>query len=87
MTQSGPGREPLVLLGICIAALIVSAIHSYEPLTWLLEVAPVLIALLGTQGDVRDTQWDMCMALVGALAAQLLLSREQEREIRRLIFR
>ncbi len=38
-------------------------------------------AFLGTQGDVWDTQWDMFLALVGALAAQLLLARRQEREL------
>jgi putative membrane protein len=36
---------------------------------------------LGTQGDVWDTQWDMLMALVGAVAAQLLLSRVHDRRI------
>ena len=39
---------------------------------------------LGTQGDEWDTQWDMFLALVGALAAQLLLSRLHDREIRSL---
>jgi len=39
---------------------------------------------LGTQGDEWDTQWDMFLALVGALAAQLLLSRLHDREIRNL---
>jgi putative membrane protein len=36
---------------------------------------------LGTQGDPWDTQWDMFMALVGALAAQFLLGREHDREL------
>jgi len=39
---------------------------------------------LGTQGDEWDTQWDMFLALVGALVAQLLLSRLHDREIRNL---
>jgi putative membrane protein len=30
-------------------------------------------AFLATQGDVWDTQWDMFLALLGALSAQLLL--------------
>jgi putative membrane protein len=38
-------------------------------------------AFLGTQGDPWDTQWDMCWALVGAVAAQLLLSRVQDRQM------
>ena len=30
-------------------------------------------SFLGTQGDVWDTQWDMFLALLGAIAAQLSL--------------
>jgi putative membrane protein len=41
-------------------------------------------AFLGTQGDVWDTQWDMFMALLGAIAAQLLLSRLHDRQLARL---
>ncbi|MBI3803469.1 MAG: DUF2238 domain-containing protein [Nitrospirae bacterium] len=39
---------------------------------------------LGTQGDVWDTQWDMFCALIGALTAQLTLSRRHDRELRQL---
>ena len=39
---------------------------------------------LGTQGDTWDTQWDMFCALLGALTAQLTLSRMHDREIARL---
>jgi len=41
-------------------------------------------AFLGTQGDVWDTQWDMFLALCGALAAQLLLAGLHDREIARV---
>jgi putative membrane protein len=41
-------------------------------------------AFLGTQGDVWDTQWDMFLALVGALTAQLLLARTHDRALARL---
>jgi putative membrane protein len=36
---------------------------------------------LGTQGDVWDTQWDMFLATIGAITAQLLLSRAQDRQL------
>jgi len=36
-------------------------------------------AFLGTQGDPWDTQWDMFMALCGALLAQVALGRWQDR--------
>ncbi len=39
---------------------------------------------LGTQGDPWDTQWDMFMALVGAITAQVLLSRIHDRQLARL---
>jgi putative membrane protein len=38
-------------------------------------------AFLGTQGDPWDTQWDMFLALVGAISAQLLLGRRHDREL------
>ncbi len=41
-------------------------------------------SFLGTQGDVWDTQWDMFLALIGALSAQLLLARRHDRELGRL---
>ena len=41
-------------------------------------------AFLGTQGDEWDTQWDMFLALVGAVVSQGLFSRLHDREIRNL---
>jgi putative membrane protein len=36
---------------------------------------------LGTQGDVWDTQWDMQLALIGAVTALVFLSRVQDRQM------
>ncbi|GDY03780.1 membrane protein [Planctomycetota bacterium] len=62
---------------------------SYE----LLEMAVVLLfypqegaGWLGMQGDPFDAQWDMAMALSGAILAQLLLSRWHDRSIARAVF-
>ncbi|MBD3618743.1 MAG: DUF2238 domain-containing protein [Chromatiales bacterium] len=41
-------------------------------------------AFLGTQGDHWDTQWDMFLAFLGAMAGQLLLARLHDRQIHRL---
>jgi putative membrane protein len=41
-------------------------------------------AFLATQGDQWDTQWDMFLALLGAAAALLLLSRLHDGQISRL---
>lgn len=59
----------------------------YELIEWWTAAATGTAseAFLGTQGDVWDTQWDMFLALVGALAAQLLLARRHEKELRRLL--
>ena len=42
-------------------------------------------AFLGSQGDPWDTQWDMFMCLVGAVLAQVLLARVQDRQLARLL--
>jgi len=42
-------------------------------------------SFLATQGDVWDTQWDMFMALIGAIGAQLLLSRVHDRQLERMV--
>jgi len=55
----------------------------YEFIEWWTALASGAAAtdFLGTQGDPWDTQWDMFLAFVGAIAAQLLLSRIQERQL------
>jgi len=42
-------------------------------------------AFLGTQGDVWDTQWDMFLALVGAVTALLVLGRVHDRSMRSVV--
>jgi putative membrane protein len=63
---------------VCLA---ISA--AYEFIEWgtALLSGSAAMAFLGTQGDVWDTQWDMFLALIGALTAQLLLSRVHERQL------
>jgi len=39
---------------------------------------------LGVQGDVWDAQWDMFMALIGAVLAQITLDRIHNRQLREL---
>jgi putative membrane protein len=77
-----PGKW-LFFLVLCVA-LAISAL--YEMLEWWVAVASGsdAVAFLATQGDVWDTQWDMFLALLGALAALLLLSGLHDRSMRRL---
>jgi len=58
----------------------------YELLEWLSAVlgAEAAADFLGTQGDVWDTQWDMLLAGLGAITAQLALSRVHDAELARL---
>ena len=66
---------------VCCVALSLSAV--YELVEWRVSVATGSAgdAFLGTQGDPWDTQWDMALALIGALAAQIALARRQDREM------
>jgi putative membrane protein len=72
----------LFFLVVCVC-LAFSA--TYEMVEWASAVLGGSAAddFLGTQGDVWDTQWDMFMALLGALAAQVALARVHDRELAR----
>jgi len=39
---------------------------------------------LGSQGDVWDAQWDMFLALIGAISAQLIFARSHDRAMEQL---
>lgn len=77
------GRGILFFLVLCVC-LAISAF--YELIEWwaALLIGAQADEFLATQGDVWDTQWDMFLALIGALAAQLLLVRMHDRQIARL---
>lgn len=78
-----PGKWLFTLVtAICLAF---SAF--YELIEWWAAVIGGSSAesFLGTQGDVWDTQWDMFLALIGAISAQLLLSRHHDRELETLL--
>jgi putative membrane protein len=55
----------------------------YEMLEWWAAVVGGVAAdaFLATQGDVWDTQWDMFLALCGAVSALVLLSRAHDRSL------
>lgn len=59
----------------------------YEMIEWWVAVASgdEAVAFLATQGDVWDTQWDMFLALLGALSSQLLLGRWHDRQLEPLL--
>ncbi len=55
----------------------------YELIEWwgALLFGEAASAFLGTQGDIWDTQWDMFLALVGAVVALVSLSRAHDRQL------
>ncbi|HET7844064.1 MAG TPA: DUF2238 domain-containing protein [Xanthomonadales bacterium] len=67
--------------------LVLAACLSFSAFFELIEWWSALVwgadadAFLATQGDVWDTQWDMFLALCGAILAQLLLSRWHDRQL------
>lgn len=78
------GNGWLFFLVTCLC-LAVSAL--YELVEWWVAVGSgtAADAFLATQGDVWDTQWDMFMALCGAIASQLLLRGVHERQLGRFL--
>jgi putative membrane protein len=58
----------------------------YELVEWWVAVlaGQAADAFLGTQGDPWDTQWDMFLALCGAIAAQGLLAGPHDRSLARV---
>ena len=82
-------RSPLVrgkwlfflVVCVCLAA---SAFYEFVEWWAALLGGEAAESFLGTQGDVWDTQWDMFMAFVGAVSAQLLLGRAHDRSLARL---
>ena len=72
---------PFLVVSICLA---ISAL--YELIEWWTALLSGGAAndFLGSQGDVWDTQSDMCVALIGAIAALIVLSAVHNRAIRKL---
>jgi putative membrane protein len=66
---------------VCSICLSISA--CYEFIEWWVAVGSgtAAEAFLGTQGDVWDTQWDMFLALMGAIVAQLLLAKIHDKQM------
>jgi putative membrane protein len=77
-----PGKW-LFFLVVCVCLAISAA---YEFLEWWVALASGsdAVAFLATQGDVWDTQWDMFLAMLGAIAALLLLSGWHDRSMHKL---
>lgn len=71
----------LIIISICLA---ISA--SYELIEWGVSeiTGSAADAFLGTQGDVWDTQWDMFMALWGAIISLISMTHIHDNFLRKL---
>lgn len=76
-------RRGKALFWTCVSvAVAISAM--YEILEWwsaLVFDPEAGTAFLGSQGDEWDAQWDMALALAGAIAALLLFARRHDRQL------
>ena len=77
-----PGKWLFFL--VCSVCLAFSA--SYELFEWgtALATGEAATAFLGTQGDEWDTQWDMFLAFLGSVTAQLSVASVHDRHLRNL---
>ena len=82
LLRSSPLKQGKLLFTLVTACcLAVSA--SYELIEWAAAemMGQGADAFLGTQGYAWDTQSDMLMALIGAIVAQVLLGKMQDRQL------
>jgi len=71
---------PVLVVCACLAfSAFFEMIEWWAALVW----GGAADAFLATQGDVWDTQWDMFLALIGAILSVLLLSRWHDRQLGR----
>ena len=82
-TKLDPGK----MLFFLVASVCLAFSAFYEMIEWWAALALDSDAdsFLATQGDVWDTQWDMFLALIGAISSQLLLARWHDSQIARVI--
>ena len=69
---------PFIVVSICLA---ISATYELLEFTVALATGEAAEAFLGTQGDVWDTQWDMLLALFGAIISYSMLWQLHDRQL------
>ncbi|MBU1695006.1 MAG: DUF2238 domain-containing protein [Verrucomicrobia bacterium] len=74
------GTRMAAFLSGCVA-LAISAFYEFIEWWAALIMGQGAEMFLGTQGDPWDTQWDMFMAMIGAIVALTTLARLQDRQM------
>lgn len=79
--------RPGAMLVFLVTSVCLAFSAFYELIEWwaALAIGADADAFLATQGDVWDTQWDMAIALIGALSALALLTRLHDSELARIV--
>lgn len=70
-----------------VTSIVLAVAAFWELLEWrvtLLVASDIGTAFLGSQGDIWDAQWDMFLALVGAMVVLPILSRLHDRSMDQL---
>jgi putative membrane protein len=75
---NGTGWLPFMIICVCLA---ISACYEFIEWWTALLSGSASTEFLATQGDVWDTQADMFMALIGAVAALLFVAPWQNRQL------
>ena len=78
--------KPGKWLFVIVMSIVLAFSAFYEMIEWWAAIAggDSAESFLGTQGDIWDTQWDMFIALLGAITAQLVLSKKHDKELNRI---
>lgn len=79
------GQGGWLLFLVCCVCLAISAVYEFIEWWAALIGGAGATEFLGTQGDVWDTQWDMFMALIGSIVAQLTLARVHAKQLTTLV--
>ena len=82
LLRSSPLKQGKLLFTL-VAACCLAVSAGYELIEWAAAemMGQGAEAFLGTQGYAWDTQSDMLMALIGAVVAQVLLGKVQDRQL------
>ena len=75
--------KPGAWLFFVVSCICLSISVCYEFIEWWVALATGTAAedFLGTQGDIWDTQWDMLLALIGAISAQVSLKNLHDKQL------
>lgn len=73
-----PGWQFFLVCCFCLAFSALYEIIEWQSAVWGGDSS---LDFLGVQGDIWDAQWDMTLALLGAVMAQLLLASGHDRQL------